>query len=98
MKRFQDREIINLNDKVSDIVKRTNKKNSFKLSNFCRRLGKFTISLDEIRCFDKDVFSGNLKVIHWKYKPLLESYEFYCISDCFPENYSNEIPLYEVAI
>jgi hypothetical protein len=40
----------------------------------------------------------NLKVIHWKYKPLKETYEFYCVSNCFDENNDDIIPMYNLAI
>lgn len=80
---------------MQDLVKRTNKKNKFGIVNNCRRLGRIKIGLDSLRKFNDEIIKEDVKVIHWKYKPLLEEYEIYCISPYFNESFG-DIPEYTI--
>ena len=87
---------MNLNTKLAEIVKKTNKKNKFSIVNSCRRLGKIRFGLDYLREFDKEVIKDDIKIIHWKYKPNLEEYELYCVSPYFSESFG-DIPEYSMS-
>ena len=77
----------NLNEKVANLVRRTNKKNRFDISNSCRRIGKIKLGLDYVKDFEGESIRDDVKVLTWKYIPLKEEYELYCISPYFEESY-----------
>jgi len=53
------------------------------------------MDLDGLRKFEGELIKDDIKVIHWKYKPLLEEYEIYCVSPYFNESFG-DIPEYAI--